>query len=72
MHTQSNSLADTAKLLGIFLEIDEICVHARTVDTRPSFPPRNGLGTRLSMVADSRMFSALISGSLASTDLTFK
>ena len=26
-------------LLGVFLEINEICAHARTVDTRPSFPP---------------------------------
>ena len=26
-------------LLGIFLEINEICAHARTVDTRLSFPP---------------------------------
>ena len=27
------------KLLGVFLEINEVCAHARTVDTRPSFPP---------------------------------
>ena len=27
------------KLLGVFLEINEIYAHARTVDTGPSFPP---------------------------------
>ena len=35
--TQSIPFADTAKVTG--LQINEIYVHARTVDTRPSFPP---------------------------------
>ena len=26
-------------LLSVFLEINEICAHVRTVDTSPSFPP---------------------------------
>ena len=35
------------KLLGVFLEINEICAHARTVRL---FRPRNGLGTRLCLM----------------------